>query len=83
MVKQLNPISMTEPGVEEWMVEVESGADEEDALAEIPASAPFGSRALVLIKDDELTENNMPKGKLTLKIKDSAGDWVEVFRRSN
>ena len=73
------PNTSYEYPAKEWFVEVKDGVTEAQALAEIPASAPPGSRALVLIKDDELTENNLPKGKLTLKIKESAGDWVEVF----
>ncbi len=48
MVKQLNPISMTEPAAEEWIVESDAELDE------IPDSAPFGSIALVLT-DNGLT----------------------------
>ena len=66
MTKLLKPHSMTSPATEEWLVEIDDGATEEEALAEIPASAPFGSTAMVL------------NSGLSVFMKNSQGQWVNI-----
>lgn len=57
----LSPHDSTRPYKEEWLVESEA------ELAEIPASAPFGSIAMVLTGDG-----------LTVYMKNSQGEWIAI-----
>ena len=63
MAKQLNnpQASTVYPVTEEWLVESEA------ELAEIPASAPFGSVAMVLTEDG-----------ISVFMKNSQGQWVNI-----
>ena len=56
----LSPHPSTQPYKEEWLVESEA------ELAEIPASAPFGSTAMVL------------NDGLAVFMKNSQGEWVNI-----